>query len=260
VSVDDALVHSPTIEIPKRVPTPAPEPASPFLELFQQAIAKGMDGVAAMETLHKLHTQERDRSARLAFHRALSAFQAACPPIERKSEAEIKTASGTSFKYRYAEFDEIARVVGPPLRDNGFSYSFDTEMDADKMEVTFVLRHVDGHEERSRFKLPTATKSAMSIQQAAGAALSFGKRNAMIAGLGIAVSDPDPDGAGDPSTISEEQAANLRAMIDEAPEAKREVVLRRFLSYMATASIAEIRAADFKKAVGALETWKRGAK
>ena len=232
------------------------EAPSPVLALFQQALDKGADGANAMETLYRLYTAEREHTARLGFARALAAFQAECPPVPRTSSAKIATKSGTTFSYAYADFEQVVETIGPHLREHGLSFAFDSEMGTDRMTVSCTLRHVEGHSERSTFTLPTATASAMSAQQAAGAALSFGKRQALTAILGLALTDPDPDGAADPSTITEEQAANLRALVDETG-----AKLPKVLAYAGAETVEAIRAADYARVVAAIESYrKRGAK
>jgi len=107
--------------------------SAPVFALFQQALDKGGEAVAAMETLYKLYAAEREHSARLGFSRALAAFQAECPPVPRSSKAEILTASGTKFGYAYADFEQIVETIGPHLRANGLSISFDSETDVDRL-------------------------------------------------------------------------------------------------------------------------------
>lgn len=224
----------------------------PVLALFQQALEKGAEGAGAMETIYKVYVAECERTARLAFARSLAAFQAACPPIPRTSKAEIVTNSGTKFGYKYADFEQIAETVGPHLQENGFSYAFDSEADGSLLRCTCRLTHVDGHVERSSFSLPTATKSAMSPQQAIGAALMFAKRQTLVAVLGLAMTDPDPDHEGDPTPITEAQAADLRALVDELG-----LDMTKVLAYAGASDVESIRAADYDRVIKAVQSRRR---
>jgi hypothetical protein len=227
----------------------APAGASPpVFALFQQALAKGAEGAGAMETLYKLYSAEREHSARLGFARAMSEFQRTCPPVQRTSAAKIVTKGGAEFGYKYADFEQIAETIGPHLRDNGLSYAFDSDAAGDKLKVMVRLSHVDGHTETSSFTLPTATASAMSAQQAVGAALTFAKRQCLVSVLGLALSDPDPEGQADRTPITESQAADLEALMDEVKAQPSKV-----LEWLGVAEVREIPAKDFSRVVAALE-------
>lgn len=237
------------------VPADAPTDASPpVFALFQQALDKGAEGAGAMETLYKLYAAEREHAARIGFARALAAFQAECPPVPRSSTAEITTRAGTKFAYKYADFEEIVRVIGPHLQRHGLSYAFDSSCERETLTCVCRLTHVDGHVERSTFSLPTTTQSAMSAQQAVGAALTFAKRQALIAVLGLALSDPDHDGAADPTTITEAQASDLWALVQELKLDPAKV-----LAYANAPDFASIRAADYPRVLKGVQS-KRGKK
>lgn len=230
-----------------------PRDSSPqVFGLFEKALERGPEGAGALEVIYKLHTQERDRSARLAFFEALAKFQAECPVIVRSSTAEILTKSGTKFSYKYADFEEVVETIGPHLRANQLSYAFDSEVDETRLRCDCRLTHVEGHTEVSRVAVPTETQSAMSKQQAIGAALTFAKRQALVAALGLAMGDPDPDGAADTSVISAGQAADLRALIDEKGAA-----LPKVLAFAGVASVEDIRQTDYTRVVRALRSWKK---
>lgn len=220
---------------------------SPIIALFRQAIDKGADAAAAMETLYKLYAAERDHSSRLAFSRALTQFQSSCPPVPRTSKADILTKSGTKFSYAYADFEQIVETITPHLRDNGLSFSFDSACEADRLTCICTLRHVEGHCEQTAFSLPTASLSAMSLQQQVGAALTFAKRQSLVAILGLALTDPDPDAASDPTVLNQEQVADLSSLISEV-----NANMAKFLAYAGVSRLEEIRQADLNRLVIAL--------
>lgn len=232
----------------------APSNASPpVFALFQQALDKGAEGAGAMETLYKLYSAEREHGARIAFAHALAAFQSACPAVPKTSKAKIITGGGSGgFEYSYADFEQIVETITPHLRENGLSYAFDSTTDGANLSCKIRLTHIDGHTETSSFTLPTATKSAMSAQQAVGAALTFAKRQCLVAVLGLALSDPDPDGEQDKTPVTESQAADLEAL---AVEVGADRV--KFLAFIGVESFAAIPARDHKRALSALEAKRR---
>lgn len=229
---------------------------SPVLALFQQALEKGAEAASAMETLYKLHVAEREHGARLSFFNALAAFQSECPPVPKTSAGQPSQAGGKPM-YTYADFEQIVETISPHLRRNGLSYFFDTEMHENgTLRVTCRLSHVDGHAEAANFTLPTTSKTpAMSAQQAVGAARTFAKRCTLMDVLGLALTDPEPEGAraSDPTTISEDQAFTIHALIEETG-----TDAAKLLAWVKVPSVEAIRAADFLRVVRALESKRNG--
>jgi len=233
---------------------PAPEQS-----LVALAIEKGVD-VEILERLVALQERVTERNARAAFFEALSKFQEDAPEIRKSKTANIVSKrTGASFSYRYAPLEEISRGIRPMLRKHGLSYHWDIPgLAAGVMQVCCVLRHVEGHEERSTFPVPVDGGDRMSAAQANGAALTYGKRQSLVAVLGLTTADDDNDGAGDAADtaelVTDAQAADLRALMREvkADEPK-------FLRWLKVASVEELPAARYREAVTALEQKRRPA-
>lgn len=228
-------------------------------QLMQQAIEKGTD-VAALEKLMDLAERATNREAALEFARAMAAFQAECPPIKKSSTAKIATRGGSSYSYTYAELDEIARVVNPILRKHGLSYSWNSKVDEKgvMLTCTCIVRHVNGHSETAEFTLPIANESAMNNQQKVAAALTFAKRQSLVAALGLVTTDEDTDTITreiDPTPISDDQLNHLEDLIEET---KTDIV--RFLKYLDVAALKDLPAGRYQQALTALERKKAGAK
>ena len=120
-------------------------------------------------------------------------------------------------------------------------------MDLRVLHVVCILRHVEGHEERATFPVPTDTSAAMSAAQKTGAALTYGQRQSLVSVLGITATD-DVDGVGDDDTVSSEQIKVLNEMITESG-----ADYKRFLSYMDVEQLGAINQNDFNKAVNSLK-------
>lgn len=232
--------------------------------LVALAIEKGVD-VEVLERLVALQERVTERNARAAFFEALAAFQEEAPQIHKSRTAKIVSKrTGSQFSYSYAPLEDIARKIRPVLRKQGLSYHWDVPGVADGvMLVCCILRHVEGHEERSTFPVPVdAGSERMSAAQANGAALTYGKRQSLVAVLGLTTADEDVDGAAPESAeaITESQAADLRALMREvkADEPK-------FLGWLSKAlktevrSVEEIPAARYREAITALEQKRRPA-
>lgn len=221
--------------------------------MMEKALAMGPEGVSALRELVTLHREQQEYNARLEFAEALSRFQEECPPIPRSSVAGFKTRSGQEVAYKYAGLEEILTTTREALRRHGFSLGFDTTVVGPLMQVTGILRHVNGHAERSSFSVPTSSANpGMSDQQKYAGALTFAKRSVIISLLGLIVSDPDTESQEDAATLTDDQAANLEALVDETGTDRN-----KFLQWANAPTFAQIRASRYVDAVAYLER-KRG--
>lgn len=234
----------------------APVGDGEIMGLLARAVEAGAS-VEALERLVSLKERVDDRNARAAFFEALADAQEEMPEIPKKRTAQIATRSGGSYSYRYAALEDITRVIRPVLRRHGLSYAWDVSQGEGALVVTCVLRHIDGHEERASFPVPVDTSARMSDAQKNGAALTYGRRQSLVAVLGLTTADDDIDGAEvgrSVDTITADQAADLDALLDEVG-ADRE----KFLRWAGVERLADLPADRYAKAVQMLER-KRGAR
>ena len=217
--------------------------------LIRLAIQEDLD-VEKLERLIGLQERVTDRMARTDFFAALTAFQDEVPDLQKTKSAQIVTKSGGKYGYTYAPLDAIAKLVRPYLQANGLSYSWTTEDSTPQvLNVVCVLRHIDGHEERSTFPVPTDTQAAMSAAQKSGAALTYGQRMSLVSVLGLAATD-DVDGAegtGEQGTITDDQVKELNDLITAS-----KADFEKFKAFMGVTHMDEILQRDFARAVSAL--------
>lgn len=216
--------------------------------LVRLAIERGVD-VGVLERLVALQERVTERDARAAFFQALADFQDECPEIQKTKKAEIATSSGAKYSYTFAPLEAITRGIRPALKAHGLSYSWDVEPGGDGvLMVICVLRHIDGHQERARFPVPIESSAKMSGAQKNGAALTYGRRQSLIAVLGLTAAD-DTDAADpkDDTKITEAQVADLDSLCTEVGADRP-----KFLKYMGVGSFSDIRACDYSRAVNAL--------
>lgn len=214
-------------------PTPA--------EMLDAAVRSG----ASIETMEKLIAlQERweANNARKAFDAAISAAKAVIPRIVKDKQGDTN---------RYATFANIAAKVDPVLAENGLSYRFRTAQ-ADKITVTCILSHRDGHSEETTLCAPPDTGPRRNPIQAIGSTLSYLQRYSLIQALGLAVADDDDGKAAGGDAISDEQVAALRrAIIDTDSD------LPAFLKFLRVERLEDLPAKDFDRAAKALDAKKR---
>lgn len=218
--------------------------------LVRLAVERGVH-VDVVERLVALQERMQDRAARAAYFAALAEFQNICPPIKKVKTADIVSKrTGGKFSYSYAPLDEIMRTIRPHLKTCNLSYSFDVEQESKSLLIVICkVRHIDGHMESSRFPVPVETGGTKSDAQENGGALTFGKRQSLASVLGLQIED-DTDATKQPAVafVTDEQAAAISDLIEESGVKKY-----KFLEWLGAPTVAEIRAADFEKAVTELQ-------
>lgn len=214
--------------------------------LLQQAVQAGTSP-EALEKLVALQERIIARNAEAEFTAALAQFQANCPPIVKRHDVKDR---GGRLLYKFAPLEDIVDQIKGLMSELGLSFSFDTtKNDNGGIEVTCIIRHRAGHQERTRVQIPGTKGHNTNASQDMGIQLTYGKRYALIGALGIVTADSDQDGATQTlRPITAEQAADLAALIEEvdADQAK-------FLKYVGAATLSEIPERDYGRAVAALE-------
>ena len=159
-------------------------------------IAKALDAGLPVDTLERLlamRAELRREEARAAFFSALAQFQSQVPPINKGKVANIRPRQGAPYSYRFANVADIQRAIAPGLAACGLSVTFDTTATPGGFTVTCLVHHVEGHTETASFPVQIGTSAQMNPTQAAGSALTYGRRYALCAALGIVTAEDDDD-------------------------------------------------------------------
>ena len=244
--MDDYCNDIETCGEPSPTPLSLAPPETEVGALIRLAISAGQTPTE----LYAIYREERDRWAAKEFASSMARFQSVCPPVPRKSKADIVTGSGARYSYTFAELDEIARTVNPHLRDNGLSYTWDSKLTAGVLSCICTLRHANGHCVSASFSASTESRAGMSEMQKTAAALTFARRQSLVQVLGLTTCDYDIDGATGKSgeKISDEQVATLSSLITES-----RADVKRFLQFARVAQLSEILLSDYGRLVQALE-------
>ena len=228
---------------------------------IQAAAGLGKDGVEVLERLHAIAKEERAAGARAAFNRAMAAFRGDMPAIKKAVAGQHgATRKGTRTVGLYAPLDVITPVLDPIAARHGFSYRFDRETRDGKEWMLCIVTHDAGHEVTSRFPAPSDTASGKTPLQAIASGETYAKRYALIAAFAITCADPDDDAEASGArvggeAITEEQAANLAAVLDEAPDPAKEKA--GLLGWLGLKSLAEVPAARLAEVTRAVEAKRR---
>jgi hypothetical protein len=239
--VSQALIeHDDTPPKREMVIAAAPEPMTP-MQMAYALIQNGADLGSVKEMLAMSKELAADQSRR-AFDAAVAEAKAEIPTVR-------KNAKGHNDK-QYANFAAYASVIDPIISKFGLSYRFRTTQ-TDRINVTCVLAHKEGHYEETTLSGPADTTGSKNAIQAIGSTLTYLQRYTLVQALGLAASEDDDGraaGANDDGTlISQEQATTLRKLIEDNG---RDVV--KFCAYFKIDAIPDLPASQFARAVTAL--------
>lgn len=116
---------------------------------------------------------------------ALAKFQGSLEQPSLNSEVKVRTKTGGEYKFKYADLSECKRAAKQPLADNELSVC---QLIEDDYSIRTILLHSSGQWISSKVRMPSNTADAQSI----GSAITYAKRYAFCAILGI-VADDDED-------------------------------------------------------------------
>lgn len=189
-----------------------PEAAPNVVSMMQAVIDKGVTGenVAALEKLVDLYERMDNKDAERAFARAFNELQQEMPKI--KATQPVPNNDGT-VRYKFAPFESIMEQVQPMLQKHGFTVSFSTRYDQNRLVKICTLTHIRGHSRTNEFAVRIGSgPPKASESQADGAAGTYAKRFALCDMLNIVV-EKDSDAAAEGGPISRSQAQELRERV-----------------------------------------------
>lgn len=212
------------MKTPESTQPPAPDAAlipaeSSAVLLIREAIASKADPAQLRELLAVRREWESDE-ARKAYNAAIAEFQLKAPIVSKGDKGE---------KSDYAALDRIWREIRPLQTGLGLAVTWHVSELKGEGENAFLhlegkLRHKLGHIEELRFDLPLPGiiktrdgRAVTNMAQNMGSAVTYAKRYAHCAALGIVTGDDD-DGrnAGVVLTIDEAQEKEILTLLDAA--------------------------------------------
>jgi len=230
-----------------------------IMEVISRAAADPNTDVEKLGRLLDMYERISDRDAKAAYAAALAAMQPKLPVITERGRIIVPAKDGKQgHSTPYALWEDINEAIRPALSEHGFALSFRTGLAADgKIIVTGILSHSAGHQEETTITLPHDSTGSKNAVQAVGSSTSYGKRYTAMALLNITSRGEDDDGksGGDPAGLSEDQQAEVQALMEDVGADRK-----RFLAYIKAESIAAIPARDFDKVMKALEAKRKAAK
>ncbi len=140
-----------------------------------------------------------------------------------KAQGEIANAemdrTNPAFKSSYATLASCWNACRAALSKNGLAVLQNPSCDGKSVTVQTVLLHASGEERMSLLTLPLGKYDAWGI----GSAVSYAKRYALCAMVGIAAEDDDGVAAADPKNAAAKAAFDLAKATEKPPEKTRKL-------------------------------------
>lgn len=133
---------------------------------------------------------------------ALAKFQGSLEQPNLNSEVKVRTKTGGEYKFKYADLSECKRAAKQPLADNELSVC---QLIEDDYSIRTILLHSSGQWISSKVRMPSNTADAQSI----GSAITYAKRYAFCAILGIVADDDEDANIASSNTAQKEQPKEL---------------------------------------------------
>lgn len=219
------------------------------MTMLQMAVSQGAD-LDKLEKLMQLQERWEANEARKAYVVAMNAFKANPPTIFKTKNVSFNTTT-----YNHALLENAAELIGAELTKHGLSFRWDCEqLEGGIVRVTCVLTHCQGHSERTALQAGLDQSGGKNNIQALGSTVSYLERYTLFAATGMAAKGMDDDGKGSETFITDQQAADLKALAEEVKASIPDLL--EWLAKKGKVSIKtveDIPANMHKEAVAALE-------
>lgn len=224
-----------------------PSQLATVITALERAASNPDVDVAKMQAILDMQERILNRNAEAEFSAAMTMAQGELGRVSAD-------ANNPQTRSQYASYAQLDRTVRPVYAKHGFALSFDTG-DAPFPEMVRVLCHVShraGHSRTYHVDMPADGKGAkggdvMTKTHAAGAAMSYGMRYLLKMIFNIAVGEDDVDG-NTVTVITEEQAANLQALMDECVKNQA-----KFMAWLGVEQLTDLPAEKYARAVAECE-------
>lgn len=219
------------------------ESQPPAIEDMLSAVMKTgitSENIQAVEKIVQLYERMQDRKAEKEFAAAFVTLQAEMPKVQATRPVPNKDGS---LRYRFAAFEDLMEQLHEHLQRNGFTVSFSSRVETDRLISTCTLQHTSGHKRSNEFAVRIGSgPPGATVTQADGAAATYAKRFALTEALNIVVGHMDNDARllGSTEFITDEQAEELERRVALSESDKL-----AFLKFAGAKTYAEIPAAKY---------------
>lgn len=165
------------------------------LGMLQMATANGID-IEKMERMLELQIKWEENEARKAFHKAMAAFKANPPEIEKDKRVGYESKrTGGNTSYSHASLHNVCDKICKAMSPHGLSAAWNTDQgDKGMISVTCTITHEMGHSESTTLSASPDNSGNKNNIQAVGSTITYLERYTLLALTGLATKDQDDDG------------------------------------------------------------------
>ncbi len=135
-----------------------------------------------------LYERNEKRQGEKDFAAALTELQGETIRVQATKAVDVKNGVP---RYTFAPYEEIMRTVQPMLTRHGFSVTFDTKIDGDRLYSVCTLTHKAGHSRSNQFAVRFGKPPGSSDAQGDMSTKSYAKRGALCDALNISIDHDD---------------------------------------------------------------------
>lgn len=224
--------------------------------MINAAVSKGAD-LEKLEKLLLLQERYESNEARKAYYKAMTAFKANLPQIQKDKKANY-AAGGSQVRYGWASLFNVVDKVTPRLSEYGLSMAWFHKQTEQGLTVTCRITHELGYSEETSLTAGADKTGCKNDLQALGSANSYLERYSFLALLGVATKDQDDDAkaTGKPvELIDEKQLSQLLDVIDNNKISKP-----KLLVFLNVKKLEDLLKVDFEKTMISLQNIVKGGK
>lgn len=161
--------------------------------------------------------------------------------IARTKQASIPTKSGGSYGYRYADLGDTLQSIRPVLASNGLAVTQTATTVGDEVAISTTVLHQSGQ----YITTNPLTLPAGRTAQETGSAITYGRRYALMAIVGLAAEDDDGASAAPRGSREVRRTPSTPRNASDGPRTPEEGKIRSLLATLPVNDAARIRG-EFK--------------
>lgn len=228
----------------------APEQVTPAA-MISLALQSGVD-LQRLDKLMELQERWEANQARKAFEAAMAAAKAEIRPVVKNRTVDFTSQKGRT-NYDYEDFAAVADAVDSILARHGLNYRHRPRQDGKSLTIICKMAHRDGHFEETELTAFNDESGNKNGIQSLGSTATYLQRYTVKLALGLAATKDDDgrkasSGGTDDPAISEEQVANLAALMTEVGANRT-----NFLKVCKVDALEDLPASKYQEAVRRLE-------
>ncbi len=135
-----------------------------------------------------LYERHEKRQAEKDFAAALTELQGETIRVQATKAVDVKNGVP---RYTFAPYEEIMRTVQPMLTRHGFSVTFDTKIEGDRLYSICTLTHKSGHSRSNQFAVRFSKPPGSSDPQGDMSTKNYAKRGAFCDCVNISIDHDD---------------------------------------------------------------------